>query len=207
LDLTGIALDLPEVERLARLLSGSDDFSLVFTAVGPASAPLSRLWSTTVQALDRDLLWDQEAMASPLVRRAAFEQLALAALHVFPSTLMELRAPRDVRRAVPGSVRRALAYIDDHLEEEIMVPDIATAAGLSVRGLSAAFRRELGTTPSARLRSERLAAARRDLRDAGAPHGGTVGAIARRWGFRNAGRFAELYRARFGVSPWSTLRD
>jgi AraC-like DNA-binding protein len=202
----GISLDLPEVERFARLLAGSDSFRLRFTAVNPVDPALTRFWTATVRTLNRNLLRDDDAMASPLVRRAAFEQLALAVLAVFPNTLMELREPTGTTRSVPAAVRRATAYIDDHLDAEITVADIAAAARLSVRGLTAAMRRELGSTPMAYLRAGRLAAAHRDLLSAEPDAGVTVTAIAHRWGFNNPGRFATAYRRQFSNSPAATLR-
>src|SRR4051794_25686741 len=194
-----INLDLTAVHRFARQLSGSDSFRLAFTGTGPVSPALSRFWIATVGTLNRELLRDDEAMTSPLVRRAAFEQLALAVLAVFPNTLMERRGPPDTVAAVPAAVRRATAYIDENLSAEITVADIAAAAGMSARGLAAAFRRELDTTPMALLRSGRLAAAHHDLLSVG-PEGSTVTAIAHRWGFGNPGRFAVAYREQFGTS-------
>jgi AraC-like DNA-binding protein len=202
----GVGLDLPEVERFARLLAGSDSFQLAFTGVNPVNAPLTRFWTATVSTMNRNLLRDDEAMSSPLVRRATFEQLALALLTVFPNTLMDLREPHDTTQAAPAAMRRAVAYIEEHLGDEVTVPDIAAAARLSVRGLTAAFRRELDSTPMGYLRAGRLAAAHQDLLSADASTGVTVMAVAHRWGFNNPGRFAAAYRQQFGASPAATLR-
>jgi AraC-like DNA-binding protein len=203
----GLSLDRLEVERFATLLAGSDSFRLAFTGLHPITPAMSRFWTTTVRTLNRDLLRDTDAMASALVHRAAFEQLALAVLAVFPNTLMDLRDPRDTTRAVPAALRRATGYIDDNLGAEITVADIAAAAGLSVRGLTAAFRREFDTTPMAYLRAGRLDAVHRDLMAADPGAGHTVTTIANRWGFNNRGRFATAYRQQYGISPATTLRD
>jgi len=37
------------------------------------------------------------------------------------------------------------------------------------------------------------------------PAGATVAEVARGWGFADPGRFADYYRARYGVSPSRTL--
>jgi AraC-like DNA-binding protein len=202
----GIGLDLPEVERFARMQAGFDSFRLAFTGVNPINQALSRFWTTTVGSMNRNVLRNEEALTSPLVRRAMFEQLALALLSVFPNTLMQLPDPRDTTQAVPAAVRRATAFIDEHLDAEITVADIAAAARLSVRGLTAAFRRELDVTPTAYLRAGRLAAAHRDLQAGDPSRGTTVTAVAHRWGFNNPGRFATAYREQFGTTPAATLR-
>jgi AraC-like DNA-binding protein len=203
----GVGLDLREVERFARLLAGSDSFVLAFTGVNPIDDGLARFWTSTVGTMNRSLLRDYEAMRSPLVRSAMFEQLALALLSVFPNTLIDLREPPDTSQAVPAAVRRATAYIDEHLDADITVADIAAAARLSTRGLTAAFRRTLGSTPTAYLRSGRLAAAHRDLVAGDPGLGVTASAVARRWGFNNPGRFAAAYRAQFHANPGETLRS
>lgn len=203
----GVGLDLHEVERFARQQAGSDAFVLAFTGVNPINEPLNRFWSSTVSTMNRGLLRDQEAMDSPLVRAAMFEQLALALLAVFPNTLMDLRDRRDTAQAVPAAIRRATAYIDEHLDSDITVADIAAAARLSSRGLTEAFRRNLGVTPTAYLRAGRLAAAHRDLLAADPGLGVTVTGVAHRWGFNNPGRFAAAYRSQFHTTPAATLRS
>lgn len=201
-----VNLDLAEVERFARRLAGSDAFRLDFTGFHPITPELSQFWVATVRTLNRDLLREPGPMESPLVRAAAFEQLALAVLRVFPNSLMALRDAPDPAAAVPAAVRRATAYMDDHLAEPLTVADVAAAANLSTRGLSVAFRRHLDTTPSAYLRRARLAAAHGDLVH-GASASSTVAVVARRWGFNNPGRFADAYREAFGTSPAATLRS
>ena len=68
------------------------------------------------------------------------------------------------------------------------IAELAAIAGTSAAGLGAAFREELGTTPRAYVREIRLARARAELTaDGGA---GSAAPVARRWGFRDVGRFA-----------------
>ena len=201
----GLTLDLAEVDRFAGLLTGAEGRRLGFTGIAPMTPALSRLWAATVRTLNRDLLRDEAAMASALVRRAAFGQVALAVLSVFPNTHMTEHDPSVSGDAVPVTVRRAKAFMDDNLASAITTADVAAAAGLSLRGLTAAFRRELDTTPAAYLRAGRLAAAHRDLVVSDPTSPTTVSAVARRWGFGNLGRFATSYRAQYGVNPHETL--
>ncbi|WP_395242537.1 helix-turn-helix transcriptional regulator [Agromyces sp. MMS24-K17] len=111
--------------------------------------------------------------------------------------------PVDGRGAMPDSVHRALAYIDDHAPEPITIGDIADAGRLSTRGLQAAFRRHLDTTPLERLRAVRLNGARRALLDPADDV--TVASVAAAWGFTHQGRFAGGYRELFGETPSRTL--
>ena len=103
-----------------------------------------------------------------------------------------------------AAVRRAAAFIQANAAEPLTVSVIAAAARLSVRGLQLGFQREYGVTPMAFLRAVRLEEARSELlaADASDEH---VASVARRWAFANPGRFAALYRARFGERPTDTL--
>ena len=52
----------------------------------------------------------------------------------------------------------------------------------------------------------RLACAHRELTDAHPGNGVTVGSVAARYGFYNAGRFAAEYSDTYGVRPGESLR-
>lgn len=144
--------------------------------------------------------------AAPLLVSTASQYLAASVLQAYPTTAVSDPTATDRRDANPGTLRRALAFIDASADLEITVSDIARAAYVTPRALQLAFRRLLDTTPTAYLRRVRLDRARDDLRTATAGDGQTVTAIAARWGFPSASRFAEQYRAAYGESPSRTLR-
>lgn len=130
-------------------------------------------------------------------REALNAEIADSVIDAFP-----LRNP--VTDEPTSAAVRAAHWIHEHAADPIALHDIATAVGLSERGLQSAFRRRFDETPMARLRSERLDGARTDLRFA--PAGTHVRDVARRWQFGHFGRFAANYAERFGESPSETLR-
>lgn len=104
--------------------------------------------------------------------------------------------------AVPRHLRRAEEYMRAHAGEPLRMEQVAAASGCGVRALQLAFRRFRDATPHAALTTMRLDAARREiLRDVE-----PVSAVARRFGFTNAGRFAAAYLRRFGETPAATRR-
>jgi transcriptional regulator GlxA family with amidase domain len=103
------------------------------------------------------------------------------------------------------TLRRAIAYIHEHAHEEVTATSIARAACVTTRAVQLAFRRYLGTTPSAYLRQVRLGHAHLDLLSAAHTESGTVTQIANRWGFNHQGRFAAYYRQTYGQNPRQTL--
>lgn len=153
----------------------------------------------------------QSVLAAPeprseLVVSAASLYLASCVLDTFPNTAISAPTVTDRRDADPGTVRRAISFIESHPDIDMAVADIAAAACVTPRALQLAFRRHLDTTPMAYLRRVRLDRAREDLRAATPGDGQTVTAIADRWGFAKPGRFAELYHAAYGETPSQTLR-
>lgn len=106
----------------------------------------------------------------------------------------------------PITLRRAVAFIHEHVQDPIGIDDIAKAAGLGPRGLQHSFRRYRATTPMAYLRLVRMLGAHRDLEMGDPSTGDTVGEIAAAWLFTNPGRFSVTYAHVFGRSPSHTLR-
>ncbi|SCG54016.1 AraC family transcriptional regulator [Micromonospora humi] len=205
-DLDSVNLELPAVTEVAAARTGIDPAHFRFEAMTPVSASMSRLWQDTTAYLNRLFTGPEEHWAGPLAARAAADLAASVALATFPNTAMAVSRGSGGARLTAGPVRRAVSFIETHVGEPITATRIAEAARVTPRALQAAFRRHLGTTPTAYLRQARLDRAHRDLLAADPARGDTVTAIARRWGFLHSGRFAADYRAAHGRSPGETLR-
>lgn len=108
--------------------------------------------------------------------------------------LVGRRAPT----ATDRPVGLAIDFIEANLRRKIAIADIASAAGLSVRGLQVAFKRRMGCTPVHFLISRRLDKVHAALH-AGVPL--AIREIASEWGFVHMSDFARRYRERFGHTP------
>ncbi|MFI9808464.1 helix-turn-helix domain-containing protein [Streptomyces sp. NPDC052301] len=195
-----------EPALLAQVAGGPDDTRPVrLTGHRPRSAATARHLRHTIVHLRDHVLSDAEIADQPLIAATAAQQLAASVLAAFPSTAQTEPTAADRNDAHPETLRRALAYIDDHADQPVMIADIAAAARVTVRALQYAFRRHLDTTPLAHLRRVRLAHAHQDLVATDPGDGGTVTAIAARWGFHHPGRFSALYRDCYRRAPHETL--
>jgi AraC-like DNA-binding protein len=174
-----------------------------FLSLAPIAGGAAR-WRATTRFVD-GLLAEPETAASPLLIGPAARLLAATVLAIFPNTAVAEPAAADSVDAHPSTLRRAIAFVEAHCDQDISLADIARAACVTPRAVQLAFRRHLDTTPTAYLRQVRLAQAHRQLRDAGPGDGITVTAVAARWGFTPS-RFTERYRAAYGVLPSHTLR-
>jgi AraC-like DNA-binding protein len=206
---TEVDVVLLEPALVQEVLAGADgplDEQVRFTQAVPVSPRAAERWRSTV-ALLRDQAWaagPQEA--SPLVDAAASRLLAATTLATFPSTFRGPSSSQPAGAAHPRALRRAISYIDDNVARDVTLAEVAAAASVSLRALQLAFRRHLDTTPSAYLRRARLEQAHQELRRR-SPEDTTVTAVAARWGFVNASRFAAHYREAFSQPPGRTLRD
>jgi AraC-like DNA-binding protein len=191
-------------QDVARRITGDDRLELRVVDPAPLSDGAARHWERVYRHLTNSLAaadeWGEaEATIESDLRRYAVTTV----LGAFATTYVEAAERVSQRTAAPVTVRRAIAFMEAHAGEPITIDDVALAAAISTRGLQLAFQRALGTSPSDYLRRLRLAGAHDDLRS-GDP--ASIGAIARRWGFGSASRFAMHYRETYGRLPRDTVR-
>lgn len=190
-------------DHLASLLGGPSDRPLTF------DGPLD-LGDGPGAALRRLVMWlvaEADAGNPPIGTGLMARQIEstvlsglLEARHDHQAQIARLRcAPR------PRHLRLAEGFIEANLDQSISLEDVASAAGISPRGLQLAFRQHRGTTPLGFWREARLARAHADLLTA--TPGTRVTDIALRWGFTHFGRFSEIYRARYGLCPRDALKS
>lgn len=129
----------------------------------------------------------------------------MVGLHLLVLWRQQLDAPQapTLHRLAPRHVLAAEQHIREHACEAPTLSELASAAGVSVRTLNAAFRKFRDCTPMQALREARLNGVRAELLNA--PVGATVRDIAAGWGYANFGLFAAVYRRRFSEFPAATL--
>lgn len=201
-DVRAFVFDRAVAEEEARRLAGDDRFTLraATTSASPIDRDLAAHWERVFQHVAGSLF--APGLSSPIIDAELRRHALHTTLAVFSPAFGDALERSVQRRAAPRSVRRAIAYMQQHAHEPITIDDVAAAAGISSRGLQYAFRRALDQTPTEYLRNERLAGAHAELQQAAAA---SVSAVARRWGFASASRFAKHYRDAYGRSPRQTL--
>jgi AraC-like DNA-binding protein len=166
-----------------------------------------RTWVEQLLLLCRQPAGPGGLLAHPLVSRPLAESLVngflLAAEHSRSGAVQAVAAAAE--SAPPATIQKAIELIEANPGAPLSVSDLASRCGVGTRALQHGFRRHLGMSPLAYLRTARLRGADADLRAAASPDD-TVAAIARRWGFAHLGRFAAAYEAKYGQPPGWTLR-
>lgn len=105
---------------------------------------------------------------------------------------------------VPGSLKKARAYLEAHAAAPLDLDRLATASGTGIRSLQLGFRRHYGASVSEALRDIRLGHLR-DRLAAAAPETRIID-LAYDLGFTHLSRMARSYQAKFGEKPSETLR-
>ena len=105
-------------------------------------------------------------------------------------------------KITPGYVLKAENYMREHATLAPTLSEVSAAVGVSSRALHKAFKEYRDITPMQFLRDRRLEGVRAELLEA--PSHVTVSEIAYAWGYVNLGRFAEVYRQRYGELPSAT---
>jgi transcriptional regulator GlxA family with amidase domain len=95
------------------------------------------------------------------------------------------------------SLAPLLAWMQEHLDAELTLADLAARAAVTVRTLNRRFREQTGTTPAQHLLRLRLHRAQQLLETTDLP----VDHVARVAGFGAPTTLRERFRRRFGVSP------
>jgi AraC-like DNA-binding protein len=173
----------------------------VLALVSGTTVEVHRTRRQTARALNerRQAARSRAAARERITRPRAAGAAAPASRPVRPSGAGRPESPS-------ATLRRAVAFIDEHAHEDITAADIAAASYVTVRAIQLAFQRHTGTTPTEYLRRVRLDRAHQDL-IAADPARDSVTAVAHRWGFASASRFTSYYRSAYGVLPSRTLRS
>ncbi len=157
-----------------------------------------------VREVLRCLQEQPEALHHEASRRTLREALLTVLCDVvMPETLSEAVNPRQLRRQ--ELVRKVRELVFEHPEQPLSVAELCTRLHVTRRTLQNGFQETLGTSPATYLRTVRLNAVRRALREQ-APGSSTIADTAARWGFWHMGHFSKDYKALFGETPSQTRR-
>jgi AraC family transcriptional regulator len=162
-------------------------------ATQPIAGAFARLplapCATIARALEEEVTTTGPGQATAI--EALVEVLSLRLLRQAPAS-----AAKDPR------IARAIELIHASYADELSIDDLAAAAAMSRFHFSRAFRAHTSTSPYAFLKRYRVERAAHLLRS-----GRSVTEAAFESGFRDLGRFAQAFRARFGTTPSAYAKE
>ncbi len=134
---------------------------------------------------------DRFADGGQLYRQTMEQALAAQVSQLLAPAAPEVAGIDDAR------VRRAIAFIQDQLNEDVSLEAMAGVAAMSPAQFTRAFRRATGASPLQYVIAERLEAAKRLLQTTQL----SVAEIAFRVGYADVSRFGQHFKRRFGATP------
>lgn len=159
-------------------------------------------WQALLRFVIASVNASEASQPNPLEMAGMEELLMLTLLSVQPHNYHVRFGPR-VRTVSPRQFRLAVDFIHEHLDDDITLADIATAAGCSIRSLARAFQHAGDASPMQYLQRQRLQRIRSELVRAQSADK-NIAEIAYRWGCRHLGEFNRKYRECFGETPSET---
>jgi AraC family transcriptional regulator len=145
--------------------------------------PMNRLWENSSGSEAADVYLDGGLLVSILS-----QLLVKAGTSLQPDTAIALPQWR---------LRRVEKYVEDNLDDDINVGDLAAAAGLSQRHFARSFHREVGQTPHRWLMQRRLQRAKDLLVSTEHP----VCSIAESCGFASQSHLTKVLKEETGMTP------
>lgn len=189
--------------RLRELLGHDLIAPLRFELGMDMTTPEAQSWRRLVDLAVADA--DSGGLTLQSVVRDQLEDMILTGLLMTHRHNYSEPLQRHYRPAAPRAIRAAVALFEASPENTPTMTELARAAGVSIRSLQVGFQQYMGMSPTEYLRDLRLQRVHDELAAAGAD-GRTVADVAYSWGFNHLGRFAQMYRKRFGELPSQTIR-
>lgn len=190
-------------DRLRELLGHDLIAPLRFELGMDLTTPRAQSWRQLVDVAVADA--DAEGLTMHSFLREQLEDLILTGLLMTHRHNYTDHLTKEFQPAAPRAIREAIALFEQTPERTPTLTELAAAAGVSIRSLQIGFREHIGMSPTEYLRDLRLQRVRETLRTT-SPDQASIADIAYTWGFNHLGRFAQLYRKRFGELPSQTQR-
>lgn len=187
-------------EKLGRRLNAPVKFDMEI----PSDSDFGRAWHQLLAHICNLSATAPKALAAEEVRKQYSRTLIELLVHAAPHNYSEELERGASQQAIPWYVRRARAYMHDHLSDLRSVAEIASAVGITPRSLQNGFRRVFNMTPAEYLRDIRIQALHESLLRADPSR--NVTELMQDVGIVNFGRYAQYYRRKMGVAPSETLR-
>jgi AraC family transcriptional regulator len=135
-------------------------------------------------------------LGGSLYQEAVVETIALRLIRSHCTTTAGPPRPASL---APARLRRVRDLIEDRLEDDLSLDDLAAAAGLSRAHFARAFRRSTGQTPYGYLRERRVVRAKSLLAASSSSY--RIADIALLTGFRSQSHLGRVFRNATGMTP------
>jgi AraC family transcriptional regulator len=186
-DLTAILIDPLTLTRIARVQTGCD-----FPEIFPQFGIVDPLIRSIGMMLDAEL-----ALEHPNPRIYAESLVAALAAHIFAKYAKSMVGDMRTLGTNWPQLRRSLEHINENLNKDLHLSELAAVAGMSKYHFAKSFREAIGIPPHQYLVKARVEKARTLLADDAM----SMEEVALRVGYADKGQFAEQFLKIVGTTP------
>ncbi|AOF93480.1 helix-turn-helix domain-containing protein [Sinorhizobium sp. RAC02] len=182
-------VSVPLFERVAEAMHGKAGANVTLKDVsGGRDGTLSHILGLLHEELAAD------GGGNPLYVEGLAQSLAVHLIRHYATADTEMRT----QNALPGAkLRRAIAFMEDRLEEPFDLARLAQAVGISEFHFSRLFKKATGLPPSHYFIRQRVAKAQQLLQETDA----SIIEIGLTVGYSSPSHFAQIFRRETGLSP------
>ena len=184
--MSGIEREIGAMQGLAWLITGRTSFQRVHAGLAEMQEMLLFLEKMMWERLNRAVGWE-------LKLKSLFYGLLVTYARLYSNSALSSEGAN----ANFNHILDAVAFIESNYNNDIVLEDVARAAGLSIGYLSKQFKSILGASPAEYARNYRMAKAAELLRN----ESNSVAAVAEALGFSDISLFSRQFKQVTGISP------
>lgn len=189
--------------QLSQLINRNLKEPLMFDLSMDGDESRGAAWTRSLSYLCDQLTFSEQMLACEPFLRHSSDMLMSLLLELQPHNYSGL-LHHDPAVKSPRHVRRAIAYIEEHIEQPISLAELASAVGVTARTLQKGFLRYTENTPSEYIRSVRIRTVHEALLKANPEQ--QVGEVLLEYSVTSFGHFSRSYKEIYGCTPSETLK-
>ena len=197
-------IGLDRISEIAASLTGSSKRTAPLLQPSMSDNSAQQRWMLQAAHLRELISMHTSAAIRNMLLPRAEETLILTLLLQQSASVLEAVRSASSPEIAPASLRRAVDYVHEYLDQPLTLEEIAIAARCSIRSLHRMFKEHRNVSVMQYVKTLRLQRVRQELLDSSEVT--SITEVAMRWGFSQLGQFAADYRSKFGEKPSDTLR-
>ena len=200
-----VKIERQQIEsQLSEFLAHKVENPVIFDLKLDLNSDVMKPWDSVVDSLFYQLQFGNSQNDDISVSEIFERWMISNFLHTQPHNYSE-QLKTGVNGKTPASIRLAIQFIHEHLNEPLKNNDVALAAGISERTLNNLMHQFVGKTSKQYILHKRLAVTRSKLQNPATAC--SVTKVLSDIGIQNHGRFSAIYKEKFGELPSETLTN
>lgn len=191
-------------DSLRQLLNRELKEPLVFDLPMSQGGKHQAAWNRAIAHLCEQFQNSKQLLGYDAFVRNSLDMMKSLLLHTQTHNYSELLHDT-TQNSSPRHVRRAISYIEEHIDQALSLGEVAAAVGVSARTLQKGFLRYSDCSPSEYIRHLRTRLIHEQLLQD--KSGQSISNILLKYGVSSFGHFSQIYKQKYGCTPSETRKS